>query len=64
MHKGTRHTGKSPEALRQSRDQAERLKALQKKLARAVESEDFEQAARLRDELKELSLPGGQPAKK
>ena len=64
MHKGTRHTGKSPEALRLSRDRAERLKALQKKLARAIESENFEQAARLRDELKELTLPAGESAKK
>jgi protein arginine kinase activator len=64
MHKGTRHTGKSPEALRQSRDAAERLKSLQKKLAKAVESEDFELAAKVRDELKDL-LPGAaEPAKK
>ena len=63
MHKGTRHTGKSPEALRQSRDQAERLKLLQKKLAKAVESEDFEQEAKLRDELKQLNEPSPSPAK-
>ena len=55
MHKGTRHTGKAPEALRHSRDHAERLKLLQKKLAKAIESEDFEQAAKLRDELKEIA---------
>ena len=64
MHKGTRHTGKSPEALRQSRDQAERLLSLQKKLAKAVESEDFEQAAKVRDELKGLTPPAAEPAKK
>jgi protein arginine kinase activator len=63
MHKGTRHTGKSPEALRQSRDHAERLKLLQKKLAKAVESEDFEQAAKLRDELKQLDEHSPSPAK-
>jgi protein arginine kinase activator len=63
MHKGTRHTGKSPEALRQSRDHAERLKLLQKKLAKAVESEDFEQAAKLRDELKQLNERSPAPAK-
>ena len=64
MHKGTRHTGKAPEALRQSRDTAERLKLLQKKLAKAVESEDFEQAAKLRDELKHLTPRPIEPAKK
>jgi protein arginine kinase activator len=55
MHKGTKHTGKSPEVLRQSRDKAERLKSLNKKLAKAIETEDFELAAKLRDELKGLT---------
>jgi protein arginine kinase activator len=64
MHKGTRHVGKSPEALRQSRDNAERLKSLQKKLAKAIESEDFELAAKLRDELKDLPPRAAEPAKK
>jgi protein arginine kinase activator len=62
MHKGTRHVGKSPEALRQSRDNAERLKLLQKKLAKAVEAEDFEQAAQLRDEIKHLNDRPPSPA--
>jgi protein arginine kinase activator len=52
MHKGTRHIGKVPEALRQSRDLSDRLQTLQKKLAKAIEEEDFEQAAVLRDEIK------------
>jgi protein arginine kinase activator len=55
MHKGTRHAGKAPEVLRQSRESTERLKQLQKKLAKAIESEDFESAAKLRDELKNLT---------
>jgi protein arginine kinase activator len=52
MHKGTKHVGKVPWAMRQSRDLTERLKNLQKKLDKAVTSEDFEQAANLRDEIK------------
>ena len=52
MHKGTRHIGKVPQALQQSRDMAERLKNLQKKLDKAVADEDFEQAALVRDEMK------------
>jgi protein arginine kinase activator len=52
MHKGTKHVGKVPAALRQGRDLADRLKHLQKKLDKAVTSEDFEQAANLRDEIK------------
>jgi protein arginine kinase activator len=54
MHKGTRHTGKAPEALRASRENSDRLKTLQKKLNKAIELEDFEQAAQLRDEIKQL----------
>src|SRR6185436_18345932 len=44
MHKGTRHTGKVPNALRHGRDLSERLKVLQKKLDKAVTEEDFEEA--------------------
>jgi protein arginine kinase activator len=55
MHKGTRHTGKSPEALRASRENSDRLKTLQKKLNKAIESENFEEAAQLRDELKKIN---------
>jgi len=55
MHKGTRHVGKAPEALKASRDNADKLKTLQKKLAKAIESENFEEAAQLRDEIKQLS---------
>lgn len=55
MHKGTRHAGKVPEALRQSRDLTDRLKTLQKKLAKAIEDEQFEEAAKLRDEIKQTS---------
>ena len=53
MHKGTKHVGKVPIALRHSRDLSERLKHLQKKLEKAVTAEDFEQAAGLRDEIKQ-----------
>jgi len=55
MHKGTRHVGKVPDSLRQSRDLSDRLKALQKKLTKAVEDENFEQAALLRDEIKQMT---------
>jgi protein arginine kinase activator len=55
MHKGTRHIGKVPEALRQTRELSDRLKLLQKKLNKAVEDENFEQAAALRDEIKQMS---------
>ena len=54
MHKGTRHVGKVPEALRQTLDAKDRVRQLQKKLAKAIEQENFEQAALLRDEIKQL----------
>jgi len=60
MHKGTRHVGKVPAALRRGRDLQDRLKHLQKKLDKAVTAEDFEQAAHLRDEIKVTKEQMGQ----
>jgi len=62
MHKGTRHVGKVPVAQQAANEAGDRLKALQKKLAKAVESEDFEQAAVLRDEIKKASARPTAPA--
>jgi protein arginine kinase activator len=55
MHKGTRHVGKVPESLRQSRDVSDRLENLQKRITKAIEEEDFEKAAILRDEIKQIT---------
>lgn len=63
MHKGTHHVGKTPEARQKSRDAQRQLKSLQDQLAKAIESEDFEKAAELRDELKRLQDNPGQPTK-
>lgn len=54
MHKGVVHKGKVPKAIAQSRDVAERLKKLQKELDKAIAEEDFERAATVRDEIKEV----------
>jgi len=54
MHKGTRHIGKVPEGLRTARDASDRLKTLQKKLSKAIEDENYEEAAALRDEIKQM----------
>ena len=51
MHKGTKHVGKTPQALKQSQDLAEKLKTLQKKLEKAISEEDFETAVQLRDDM-------------
>lgn len=53
MHKGTKHVGKRPQSLQRSEDYSEKVQNLQKKLEKAVGEENFEQAARLRDEIKQ-----------
>ena len=53
MHKGTKHVGKVPHLLQQAKDHVERLRSLQKQLDKAIADEDFEQAAILRDEIKQ-----------
>src|SRR6201990_3411388 len=50
MHKGTRHIGKVPQTACRNRNITMRLTTLRKNLEKAVAAEDFEQAARLRDE--------------
>lgn len=55
MHKGTKHTGKVPAHLRQKKDFSEQMTTLNKKLAKAISTENFEQAALLRDEIKQLT---------
>jgi protein arginine kinase activator len=52
MHKGTVHKGKIPPAARKAADAVARLGRLQKDLQVAISREDFETAARLRDEIK------------
>ena len=64
MHKGVRHVGKAPEALRQTRENVDRLKTLQKKLAKAVEEENYEAAATLRDEIKSMTTPSSAKAQR
>lgn len=52
MHKGTRHVGKVPAGLRKTQDLQKRLVDLEGQLATAIEAENFEQAALLRDDIK------------
>lgn len=54
MHNGTRHAGKVPAALRRGTDAGEKIKGLQKQLKKAIDSEQYEQAAVIRDEIKRL----------
>jgi protein arginine kinase activator len=52
MHKGTAHAGKVPAAFKKSREQDEKIRALQQDLAKAVEAEEFELAAQIRDRIR------------
>lgn len=55
LHGGTQHLGKvylPPDPS--EADRAKRLAGLRRKLERAVESEDFERAAEIRDQIREL----------
>ena len=54
MHKGTQHIGKVPKALRAQLDITKQQDQLNEQLQKAIEMENYEEAARLRDHLKEL----------
>ncbi len=54
MHKGTTHTGKSPVAFRKVRQHGEKMKALQDSLNQAVSAEEYERAASLRDQIRQI----------
>jgi protein arginine kinase activator len=61
MHKGTQHVGKVPKALRQEMDFTKQQQQLEKQLSKAIETEDYEQAALVRDQLRGLDVPPEEP---
>jgi protein arginine kinase activator len=54
IHSATRHTGKIPLNLEKKVIAVSRLNDLHEQLARAIKIEEYEEAARLRDEIKKL----------
>lgn len=54
MHKGTSHVGKIPEGLMESHYRMQRLEDLNSKLEDAIASESYEEAAKIRDEIRDL----------
>jgi protein arginine kinase activator len=62
MHKGTRHVGKAPAARQKVRVDRQKLESLQAELTQAIQAEDFERAAELRDEIKRFQSRSGQTA--
>ena len=54
MHKGTSHVGKVPARLMRTLEHDARVKQIQRDLEKAVAEENYESAAQLRDQLREL----------
>lgn len=54
IHGETRHVGKTPRRYPQTKQNEAELLQLRSRLKRAVEREDYEEAARLRDQIKNL----------
>lgn len=54
MHKGVKHVGKCPASLRRTQDITARLRQLEEELQEAIRRENYEQAAVLRDRIKQI----------
>jgi protein arginine kinase activator len=54
MHKGATHVGKVPEGLMENHFRRQRLEELRAKLEQAISSENYEDAAEIRDEIQTL----------
>jgi protein arginine kinase activator len=62
VHGSTRHKGKGPGRADGAVEHHRRLEQLREELNRAIEREEFETAARLRDEIRELEEAAGKAA--
>ena len=54
MHKGTEHVGKLPQRAHRTIELSDRMRALTESLEKAVAEENYETAATLRDQIKQL----------
>jgi protein arginine kinase activator len=54
MHKGTEHVGKLPQRAHRAIELGDRMRALTEDLEKAVAAENYESAAALRDQIKQL----------
>ncbi|BCU75450.1 protein-arginine kinase activator protein [Luteolibacter sp. LG18] len=59
MHKGNLHVGKVPKGLMEQQVRDQRLEELRARLDQAVASENYEEAAGLRDEIRQIELHTG-----
>ena len=53
------HKGTAPERYKEGRERKEKIAELEMKLKKAVEAEEYEEAAKLRDELRKLKSEDG-----
>lgn len=56
MHKGTRHCGKVPAGMMELHARTQRLEELRGRLDLAVTAENYEEAAGLRDEIRQIEV--------
>ncbi len=63
IHGSTHHVGKSPTRLAKPAKVKTELMELRRKLERAIEVEEFEEAARLRDVIRQIEQPEPPPSK-
>lgn len=56
MHKGLKHCGKVPSGLMELHQRTQRLEELRNRLEQAVTAENYEEAAGLRDEIRQIEL--------
>ena len=54
MHKGTEHVGKLPQRAYRAIELSDRMRSLTESLEKAVQEENYESAASLRDQIKQL----------
>lgn len=59
LHGSTRHTGKMPAKDSKAMKVSKEIESLKEQLSRAIQSEEYEKAAKLRDKIKSFELQGG-----
>ena len=62
MHKGTEHIGKLPERAQRTMALNQQMRALAENLQKAVADENYETAASLRDQIKQIEADLSNPA--
>lgn len=60
IHTNTEHLGKIPEGKKSELSDKKKIEALRVKLNEAIEAQEYEMAAKYRDEIKELENKGGE----